>query len=96
MVCPGYTLAGMYLAVGLPAPSLVNVFEPTDVANAVLRAIKQKQQEVILDGALSRLLYATTQLSPQFGDAFFRWIGLTKLNQTCAENQKRSGNLVQN
>lgn len=93
VVCPGYTKAGMFLAFGLPAPKLARVSEPTDVAKAVVKAIKQNQAEVLLDGFLTRLLFSNVQLFPEFGDKIYRWIGLTKINQTCAENQMRARNL---
>ncbi|MBO3464077.1 SDR family NAD(P)-dependent oxidoreductase [Aetokthonos hydrillicola Thurmond2011] len=92
VICPGYTKAGMFLKFGLPAPSLARVSEPTDVAIAVLQAIKQNQGEVMLDGFLTRLLFSNIQIFPQFGDAIYKWIGLTKLNKACAENQMRTEN----
>lgn len=96
VICPGYTSAGMFLDFGLPAPSSARISKPTDVAIAVLRSIKQNQAEVILDGVLTKLLFVIAQLSPQFGDAIYRWVGLSKLNQTCAENQMRAGNFLEN
>ncbi|OKH12048.1 ketoacyl reductase [Fischerella major NIES-592] len=87
VICPGYTKAGMYLKFGLPAPKLARVSEPKTVAIAVIDAIKNNKAEVILDGLLTRLLFSNVQLFPEFGDAIYRWIGLTNLNQTCAENQ---------
>ncbi len=93
VVCPGYTKAGMFLAFGLPSPKLARVSEPTDVAEAVLQAIKKNQGEVILDGFLTKLLFSNVQLFPEFGDKIYRWIGLTKLNKTCAENQIRADNI---
>jgi hypothetical protein len=69
--------------------SAAHVSQPTDVAIAVLRAIKQNLPEVMLDGILTRLLFSNIQLFPKFGDTVYRLIGLTKLNQTCAENQMR-------
>lgn len=92
VICPGYTKAGMFLKFGKPAPKLARVSEPTEVAIAILQAIKQNQGEVIMDGLLTRLLFSNIQLFPQFGDAIFRWIGVTKQNQTCAENQMRTEN----
>src|SRR5579883_876874 len=92
VVCPGYTEAGMFLKFGLPAPSLARVSQPTDVAIAVIRAIEQNQGEVMLDGFLTRLLFSIIQLSPKVGDDIYRWIGLTKLNQSCAANQIRAEN----
>ncbi len=90
VICPGYTRAGMFLQFGLPTPSLARLSEPTDVAIAVLRAIKQNQGEVMLDGLLTRLLFSNIQLFPHFGDAIYRWIGLTKLNKTCADRSWES------
>jgi hypothetical protein len=65
------------------------------VAIAVINAIKKNQGEVILDGVLTKLLFSEIQLFPKFGDAIYRWIGLTKLNRTCAENQMRDENSAQ-
>ena len=87
VVCPGYTAAGMFFAFGQPAPKLARVSQPTEVAAAVIKAIKQNQAEVLLDGPLTRLLFSNIQLFPEFGDKVFRWIGVNKLNKTCAENQ---------
>ena len=94
VLCPGSTAAGMFLELGLSPSSTARVAEPTEVANAVLQAIKQNQEEVILDGLPSRVLFAITQLSPQFGDTFFKRIGVVKLNQSCAEKQMHADNLV--
>lgn len=84
VICPGYTNAGMFLAFGLSAPKMARVSEPTDVANAILHAIERNYGEVMLDGFLTKLLFAYIQLVPDFGDRLYRWIGLTKLNKTCA------------
>ncbi|WP_413198495.1 SDR family NAD(P)-dependent oxidoreductase [Nostoc piscinale] len=89
VVCPGYTETGMFSALGVPAPSLARVASPQEVAIAVLNAIKQNQAEVILDGFVSKLLFSNFQLFPKFGDLVFKWIGVTKLNKTCAEKQMR-------
>ncbi|MEA5572925.1 SDR family oxidoreductase [Calothrix sp. UHCC 0171] len=87
VICPGYTSAGMFLAFGLPAPRLAHISKPSAVAIAVIRAIHKNQAEVMMDGFLTKLLFAYIQLFPDFGDRLYRWIGLTKLNKTCAENQ---------
>lgn len=94
VVCPGSTAAGMFLELGISPSSTARVAEPTEVANAVLQSIKKNQEEVILDGLASRVLFAITQLSPQFGDTFFKRIGVVKLNQSCAEKQMHADNLV--
>jgi short-subunit dehydrogenase len=90
VVCPGYTAAGMFKSLGIPAPSLARVAPPTEVAAAVIKAIKQNQAEVILDGFISKLLFSNFQLFPKFGDLVFKWIGVTKLNKACAEKQMHS------
>ena len=95
-ICPGMTATGLSLDVGMCTPSLVHISKPTDVAHAVLCAIKQNQAEVIIDGPLTKHLFAIAQLFPRFGDAIYRWIGLTKMQETLAANQKRVRSLVQN
>jgi short-subunit dehydrogenase len=96
VVCPGYTDAGMFHALDITPPSAAHVAQPTEVADAVLQSIKQNQKEVILDGAASKILFAISQLSPQFGDAIYRQVGVVDLNQSCAEKQMHEGNLIKN
>lgn len=94
VVCPGYTAAGMFLELGISPSSTARVAEPTEVANAVLQSIKQNQEEVILDGFFTKMLYAMTQLSPQFGDKVFQRLGVVERNQSSAEKQMHADNLV--
>lgn len=96
VVCPGYTDAGMFHVLGITPPSVARVAHPTEVASGVLQSIKQNQKEVILDGTPSKMLYAISQLSPEFGDAIFRRIGLVGINQNCAEKQMHTALLVKN
>jgi hypothetical protein len=90
VVCPVYTKAGIFLKFGLGAPKLARVSESKAVAIAVVEAIKKNKAEIMLDGILTRLLFSNMQLFPELGDAIYRWIGLTNLNLTCAENQMRA------
>ncbi|MBE9210120.1 SDR family oxidoreductase [Nostoc sp. LEGE 06077] len=90
VVCPGYTAAGMFSALGVPAPSLARVAPPEEVAIAVLNAIKKNQAEVLLDGLIAKLLFSNFQLFPQFGDFLYKLLGMTKLNKISAEQQMRS------
>ena len=92
VVCPGYTNAGMFLRTGLVAPKVANVTEPSEVALAIIRAIKENQTEVIIDGFVSKLLFAINQLSPKFGDAVFRLTGVTDLYKSYVESQYPMGN----
>jgi short-subunit dehydrogenase len=96
VICPGFTDAGMYHALDITAPSAAHIAQPTEVADAVLQSIKQNQKEVILDGAASKILFAISQISPQFGDAIYRRVGVVELNQSCAEKQMHEGNLAKN
>ncbi|NDJ22074.1 SDR family NAD(P)-dependent oxidoreductase [Nostoc sp. B(2019)] len=96
IVCPGCTDAGMYHALDITVPSTARVAQPTEVADAILQSIKQNQKEVVLDGTASKILFAISQLSPQFGDMVFQRLGVVELNQSCAEKQMQAGNLVYN
>ncbi|MBD2438567.1 SDR family oxidoreductase [Nostoc sp. FACHB-110] len=89
VVCPGYTAAGMFSALGVAAPSLARVAPPKEVAIAILNAIKQNQAEVIVDGFVSKILFSNFQLFPKFGDLVFQWIGVKAVNKICAEKQMR-------
>ena len=86
-ICPGYTNAGMFLKTGLTAPKAAKVSEPSEVAIAVIRAIKENQPEVMIDGLVSQLLFVINQLSPRFGDGIFRSIGLTQLYKSYVDSQ---------
>ena len=94
VVCPGYVSAGMTIDFGLQPPSLANVSRPNDVANAVIQAINKNQGEIILDGVLTRLLFSSLQLLPNFRDSIDRWLGLTNLNRTSLENQIQNDNFT--
>lgn len=93
VVCPGYvSQQGMLAATGIPAPSLSGTSTPEAVAIAVVRAIKQNQAEAIVNKDwmtqnFTRLLLALWQLFPQLGDAMYRQIGVTRLNQMRVESQ---------
>lgn len=85
IICPGYVAAGMFTETGMTPPSLANMSTPTEVAIAIIKAIKQNQPELILDGGFTKLLFAIGQLFPRFGDAVFWWLGITRMNKICAE-----------
>ena len=90
VICPGYiSQTGMTFDTHVPASSWADMSTPTDVAIAVLRVIKQNKAEVIVNGGnggLAKLLFAIGQLSPQFGDAVYRLLGVTKLNKMRVKN----------
>ncbi|AFY75725.1 MAG: SDR family NAD(P)-dependent oxidoreductase [Hydrococcus sp. C42_A2020_068] len=96
VVCPGITDAGMFRALDITPPSAAHVAQPTEVADIVLQSIKQNQKEVVLEGLPTKILYAISQLSPQFGDTVFQKVGVVEINQSCAQKQMQAESLLQN
>jgi hypothetical protein len=61
------------------------------VANAIIRAIKRNQIEVIINENpilenFTKQMFALGQLSPRFVDYMYRWMGVVKLNQRRVES----------
>ncbi|MGL5065831.1 MAG: hypothetical protein ACRC62_38170 [Microcoleus sp.] len=57
-----------------------------------MSAIAHNKAEVMVNQdlitiAMAKLLFATVQFFPRFGDAVYRWIGVTRLNQMRIKNQ---------
>ncbi|MBW4615280.1 MAG: SDR family NAD(P)-dependent oxidoreductase [Desmonostoc vinosum HA7617-LM4] len=94
-ICPGYVSGqGMIADTGVPIPKLAGTSKPDDVAKAVIQAIEKNQAEVIVNqdpitANISKLLIALWQISPQFGDTVYHWMGVSKLNKLRIKNQKR-------
>jgi short-subunit dehydrogenase len=95
VICPGCTNAGMFLALDMPAPSGARIAEPTEVADAVIQAIKQNQKEVILDSFAVKVFYALSQLSPEWGDSMIQKSGVIETNRNCAQKMQAKS-LVRN
>ncbi|PLZ99620.1 ketoacyl reductase [Fischerella thermalis CCMEE 5268] len=91
-ICPGYiSETGMTVDSGLPTPILAGISTPEEVAKAVIRAIQKNKAEVIINESpvaefLTKVIFGIGQVAPQFVDAVYRWIAITKLNQMRAEN----------
>ena len=100
VLCPGYvSQAGMTFDTRVPAPSLGGISTPSNVAIAVLKAIKQNKAEVIVNqspvtASLTRLLFAIEQLFPGFGNIVYRRLGVAKLNYRRVKNQTYAENIV--
>lgn len=92
VICPGYvSQTGMTFDTHIPVPKMAGISTPKAVAKALIKTIKQNKAEVIVNqdfmtGSLTRLLFAIAQLVPDAGDAFYRRIGVFKLNKMRAEN----------
>jgi len=93
VICPGYiSETGMTVNSRVPAPLLLSISTPTDVANAVIRAIKQNKAEVIVNQNLltenmAKLMFATGQFFPEFIDAVYHWLDVVKLNRRRANTK---------
>ncbi len=96
IICPGYvSQQGMFVDSGVPAPRLSGISAPVNVANAVVRAIKHNQAEImvnqdLLTECLTRFLFVIGQFFPKFVDVVYRYIGVVDLNKTRVKNQKKS------
>ncbi|MBD2251018.1 SDR family NAD(P)-dependent oxidoreductase [Nostoc parmelioides] len=95
VVCPGYvSQTGMTVDTRVSAPKLAGISTPKSVANAVVKAIKNKTAEVIVNQnpiteSLTKFMLAVGQISPTSVDRIYRWLGVVDFNQ------KRSDNRVQ-
>lgn len=101
-ICPGYVSdLGMTADTGVPIPKQAGTSKPTDVVKAVIRAIEQDRLEAIVNQdaiteGFTKLLLVVSQFFPQFGDAVYRWSGVTKFNQMRVENRMEVKNYVRN
>lgn len=96
VVCPGVTDAGMFHALDMGESNKLQVTPPTEVADIIIQSIKQNQKEVMLDGLVTKIFLAVSQLSPQFGDTVLQKLGVVANNQSCAQKQMQAENLVKN
>lgn len=68
-IFPGYiTEVGMFARFGLTPPHAVGSCTPSQVANAVVKAIEHNTLEVIVNSTPLRLFYALKELSPALGE----------------------------
>ncbi|MBD2516519.1 SDR family NAD(P)-dependent oxidoreductase [Nostoc sp. FACHB-973] len=97
VICPGYiSETGMTVNSRISAPLLAGTSTPTDVANAVIRAIKENKAEIIVNQNLvtanmAKLMFAIGQFFPQFVDVIYHLLDVVKLNRRRA-NAKNYAN----
>lgn len=90
VVCPGFIAeAGMFVDHygGQSAPWLMGESPPEAVAQAVLRAIRQGRQEVLVTPRPARVGLALYALWPELGNAFLKWTGVIDLFREVAEKE---------
>lgn len=89
VVCPGFIgETGMFVDnyQGKRPPWLMGESPPEAVAQAVLRAIRQNRQEILVTPRPARLGLALYALWPELGNMFLKWVGVTELFRRVAEN----------
>lgn len=86
-ICPGYVeQCGMMADTGIDAPRWAGATTPVKVAQKTVDAIAHNTPEVIiakdaLSAAINKVLFASWQFFPQWGDYLYRAIGIPQLNQ---------------
>ena len=67
-IFPGYvTEVGMFARFGVTPPRSVGSCTPTQVANAVVKALEHNTLDIVVNSSPSRVQYALRQLSPFLG-----------------------------
>jgi short-subunit dehydrogenase len=86
VICPGFVAeAGMAARDQAETPRTAGASTPEDVTDAVLRAIRDNLQEVLVNPGPTRLLLAIDTLSPALGNRMLRRMGLVDLYRSLAE-----------
>jgi short-subunit dehydrogenase len=92
IILPGYVSeAGIFMDRGAVAPRLMGASPAADVAGAVVRAIEQERQEVIVTPRPVRPLLALSALSPVLGDRILQILGVVRVQRWILEHQRASG-----
>src|SRR5574341_1700003 len=78
VICPGYvTGEGMFARFGMRPPALLGSCTPEQVAQAVVRAIRKDEAEIIVNSRPVRPLLGLYQLFPSLGERLLGWLGVT-------------------
>jgi short-subunit dehydrogenase len=77
VICPGFVSdTGMFSRKGTPAPKSIGASRPEAVADAVLKVLRTRKVEVVVNPRPVRLLMALKALSPEAALAVGRRLGL--------------------
>ncbi len=86
VVCPGFVAeAGMAARDETETPRTAGASSPKEVTDAVLRAIRQNLQEVLVNPGPTRLMLALDALSRPLGNRLLKRMGLVDLYRPLAE-----------
>jgi len=86
VICPGFVSgAGKFFRDNPQTPKGIGEVTPGQVAQAVLRAIRENRQEVLVNPGPTRLLLALNALSPALGNWFVKRLGLVELFGSLAQ-----------
>jgi short-subunit dehydrogenase len=76
-IFPGYVReVGMFARFGMKSPWIVGSCSPDQVAEAVIRAIRKKNREIIVNSRPLRYSFAINEISPVIGDWLMHISGL--------------------
>lgn len=82
VICPGYvTGEGMFARFGMRPPALLGSCTPEQVAQAVVRAIRKDEPEIIVNSRPVRPLLSLYQLFPSLGERLLGWLGVTEFQR---------------
>ncbi|MDZ8077974.1 MAG: SDR family NAD(P)-dependent oxidoreductase [Nostoc sp. ChiQUE01a] len=87
VICPGYiSETGMTVNSRVSTPLLAGISTPIDVANAVIRAVKENKAEIVvnqnrLTASMTKLIFAIGQICPELVDKVYHWLDIVKLNR---------------
>ncbi len=91
IVLPGYVSeAGIFVDRGATAPRLMGASPASDVARAVVRAIEEERQEVVVSPRPVRPLLALNALSPSLGDRILGLLGVVRVQRWILDHQREA------
>ena len=82
VICPGFIReSGMFHDSGQSAPKLLGSSLPQDVADGVIKCIRNNSAEVIVNPGPMKPLLALNQISPRLGDWVVKLFGVPEMNR---------------
>lgn len=90
VILPGYIReVGMFASSHLKSPRFLGTSTPQEVADAVVRAIKEEKSEIIVNPGPMRPLLALGQLAPSLANKIVQWLGIVEMNRERVKMQER-------